>query len=76
MSKSKVKYCPKCSGIKKKQLKEAGVDMGAVSTGCIGDCIKKHPELEGKAYAKVAGKLVVCDSGKKLAKKLAKALEG
>lgn len=76
MSKAKVKYCPKCSGIKKKQIKEAGLNKDAVSTGCIGDCIKKHPELEGKAFAKIDGKLVVCDSGKKLVKKMAQALEG
>ena len=74
MSKAKIKICPKCSGVKKKKLVEAGVPEGDISTGCIGDCIKKHPELEGKAFAKIDGKLVVCDSGKKLAKKAAKAL--
>lgn len=74
MSKATVKICPKCSGVKKKKLVEAGVPEDEISTGCIGDCLKKHPELDGKAYAKIGGKLVVCDSGKKLAKKAAKAV--
>lgn len=74
MSKATVRICPKCSGVKKKTLVEAGVPKDEISTGCIGDCLKKHPELEGRAFAKVDGKLVVCDSGKKLAKKAAKAV--
>ena len=73
MSKAKIKVCPKCAGLKKKDLKEAGLSKDEVSCGCIGACVKKHPELEGKAFAKVDGKLVVCDSKKKLLKKLASA---
>lgn len=74
MGKARIKFCPKCSGIKKKDLK-GKVDKDAVSTGCIGDCVKKHPELAGTAFAKIDGKLVVCESKKKLVKKMAKALE-
>lgn len=68
-----IKYCPKCSGIKKKDLK-GKVDTGAVATGCIGACLKKHPELTGTAFARIEGELVVCESAKKLVKKMAKAL--
>lgn len=73
MGKADIKYCPKCSGIKKKNLK-GKVDPDEVSTGCIGKCLKRNPELEGKAFAKIDGELVVCESGKKLVKKMAKAL--
>ena len=74
MGKTAIKFCAKCSGIKGKDLKAAGIDKDDYSSGCIGDCAKKHPELAEKAYAKLNGKLVVCDSKKKLAKKLAKAV--
>ena len=74
MGKATVKYCPKCSGIKKKDLKGI-LDADAVATGCIGKCLKKNPDLDGKAFAKIDGKLVVCDSKKKLVKKMVKARE-
>lgn len=69
MSKARVKLCPKCSGIKKKKLVEAGIPKDEIATGCIGACLKKHPELAGMAYVKVNGKLIATDSKKKLAKK-------
>lgn len=71
MSKARVKLCPKCSGIKKKKLVEAGIPKDEIVTGCIGACLKKHPELAGMAYVKVNGKLIATDSKKKLAKKAA-----
>lgn len=74
MGKANIKYCSKCSGIKKKDLK-GKVDKGAVATGCIGACLKRHPELEGKSFAKIDGELVVCDSKKKLVKKMVASLE-
>ena len=78
MGKATVKYCPKCSGIKKKHvryaLEQSGAGKGCIATGCIGDCLNKHPELKGMAFAKIEGKLVACDSPKKLAKKMAAAL--
>lgn len=70
MSKARVKLCPKCSGIKKK-LVEAGIPKDEIATGCIGACLKKHPELAGMAYVKVNSKLIAADSKKKLAKKAA-----
>lgn len=72
MGAASVRYCPKCSGIKKKDLK-GKLDTDAVATGCIGKCLKKNPDLEGKAFAKIDGELVVCESKKKLVKKMAKA---
>lgn len=71
MSKAHVKLCPKCSGIKKKELVEAVLPKDEIATGCIGTCLKKHPELAGMAYVKVNGKLIAADSKKKLAKKVA-----
>lgn len=71
MSKARVKLCPKCSGIKKKKLVEAGIPKDEIATGCIRACLKKHPELAGMAYVKVNSKLIAADSKKKLAKKAA-----
>lgn len=71
MSKARVKLCPKCSGIKKKKLVEAGIPKDEIANGCIGACLKKHPELAGMAYVKVNSKLIAADSKKKLAKKAA-----
>lgn len=71
MSKARVKLCPKCSGIKKKKLVEAGIPKDEIATGCIEACLKKHPELAGMAYVKVNSKLIAADSKKKLAKKAA-----
>lgn len=63
MSKTAIKICPKCSGIKGKHLKEV-LAKDDYSCGCFGKCLKKNPELEGKAYARINGKLVACDSRK------------
>lgn len=68
-----VKVCPKCSGVKKKHLK-AGLAKGDYARGCFGACRKKHPEFEGKVYARIDGELVACDSSKKLVKKMAAAI--
>lgn len=71
-AKPRIRICPKCAHIKGKDLKDV-LPSGSFKTGCIGTCVKKHPELNNKAFAKVDGELVVCDSKKKLVKKLAKA---
>lgn len=47
---------------------------GLYARGCFGACRKKHPEFEGKAYARIDGELVACDSSKKLVKKMAAAI--
>lgn len=73
MSKTAIKICPKCSGIKAKHLKEV-LAKDDYSCGCFGKCLKKTPELEGKAYARINGKLVACDSRKKLIKKMVAAV--
>lgn len=73
MSKTAIKICPKCSGIKGKHLKEV-LTKDDYSCGCFGKCLKKNPELEGKAYARINGKLVACDSRKKLIKKMVAAV--
>lgn len=73
MGKTAIKICPKCSGIKGKDLKRE-LPKGSYGKGCIGRCVKKHPELEGKAFAKIDGKLVVCESKKKLLKKMREAV--
>ena len=73
MSKTAIKICPKCSGIKGKHLKEV-LAKDDYSCGCFGKCLKKNPELEGKAYARINGKLVACDSRKKLIKKMVAAV--
>ena len=48
------KRCAKCSGVKRGQLGDAGID-GNMPSGRMGKCIKERPELEGKAYAKIDG---------------------
>lgn len=73
MSKTAIKICPKCSGIKGKHLKEV-MSKDVYSCGCFGKCLKKNPELEGKAYARINGRLVACDSRKKLIKKMVAAV--
>lgn len=73
MSKTAIKICPKCSGIKGKHLKEV-LAKDDYSCGCFGKCLKKNPELEGKAYARINGKLVACDPRKKLIKKMVAAV--
>ncbi|HIS40127.1 MAG TPA: hypothetical protein IAC12_04700 [Candidatus Aphodovivens avistercoris] len=70
---AKVRVCKKCSGVSPKDFKGT-VDKSHIRSGCFGACAKKHPELKGKAYAKVDGKLVVRDSKKKLVKAVAAAL--
>lgn len=74
MSKARIKLCPKCSGIKPGKLIEAGIAKDDISRGCFGQCRKKHPELEGRAYVRLDGKLISAGSKKKLVKKVAAAL--
>lgn len=69
-----VRICKKCSGISAKDLKEI-VGKDDVRTGCFGTCAKKHPELKGKAYAKVGKKLIARESKKKLLKAIAAELQ-
>ncbi len=73
MGKTAIKFCKKCSGLKPKDLKGV-IDGDAWSEGCFGACAKKHPELAGKVYARIGGKVVACKSKKKLIKKMREAV--
>ena len=57
----KVKVCKRCSGFDVKELKQ---HLGAkdYSIGCIGGCARKHPELSGKVFGLLNGKLTICDT--------------
>lgn len=57
----KVRVCKKCSGFDVTELK-GKVKTKDYSTGCIGKCISKCPELEGKFYGFLNGEFVVCDT--------------
>ncbi|HML48713.1 MAG TPA: hypothetical protein PKE04_18365 [Clostridia bacterium] len=57
----KVRVCKKCSGFDVAELK-GKVKTKDHSTGCIGRCLKKEPELEGKVYGYLNGVFTVCDT--------------
>ncbi len=56
-----VKVCKRCSGFDVEELK-GKVKAKDYSTGCIGRCQNKCPELAGKVYGFLKGEFVVCDS--------------
>lgn len=57
----KVKVCKKCSGFDVTELKGI-VKAKDHTTGCIGKCSSKCPELAGKVYGFLNGEFVVCDT--------------
>lgn len=57
----KVRVCKKCSGFDVTELK-GKVKTKDYSTGCIGKCVSKCPELEGKFYGFLNGEFTVCDT--------------
>ena len=57
----KVRVCKKCSGFDVAELK-GKVKTKDYSTGCIGRCLSKEPELAGKFYGFLNGEFVVCDT--------------
>jgi hypothetical protein len=57
----KVKVCKKCSGFDVAELK-GKVKVKDCTTGCIGKCAGKFPELEGKIYGFLNGVFTVCDT--------------
>ena len=57
----KVKVCKNCSGFDVAELK-GKVKTKDQSTGCIGKCLKKNPELEGKVFGFLNGEFVVCET--------------
>ena len=57
----KVRVCKKCSGFDVEELK-GKIKTKDYSTGCIGKCTGKCPELAGKFYGFLNGELTVCDT--------------
>ena len=57
----KVKVCKRCSGFDVTELK-GKVKAKDYTTGCIGKCAGKNPELEGKVFGYLNGDFVVCET--------------
>ncbi len=57
----KVRVCKKCSGFDVSELKGV-VKTKDCTTGCIGKCIPKNLDLEGKIFGYLNGEFVVCDT--------------
>ncbi|MCL2404369.1 MAG: hypothetical protein FWC92_02350 [Defluviitaleaceae bacterium] len=57
----KVRVCKKCSGFDVTELK-GKVKAKDHTTGCIGRCIGREPELQGKIYGFLNGEFTVCDT--------------
>jgi len=57
----KVRVCKKCSGFDVEELKGM-VKAKDCSTGCIGKCLPKNPELAGKVFGFLNGEFTVCDT--------------
>lgn len=69
----KVRVCKNCSGFDVTELK-GKVKTKDYTTGCIGKCRSKNPELEGKFYGFLNGEFTVCDSKEELFEKIAVAV--
>ena len=70
----KVKVCKKCSGFDVTELK-GKVKAKDHTTGCIGRCLSKEPELKGKVYGYINGEFVVCETKDEFLAKVAAAVE-
>lgn len=57
----KVRVCKKCSGFDAEELK-GKVKTKDYTTGCIGKCASKNPDLNGKVYGFLKGEFTVCDT--------------
>ena len=66
----KVKVCKKCSGFDVAELK-GKVKVKDYSTGCIGRCLGKEPDLKGKVYGFLNGEFTVCDTKEEFFEKIA-----
>lgn len=66
----KVKVCKKCSGFDVTELK-GKVKSKDHSTGCIGRCAAKEPELAGKIFGYLNGEFVITDSKEEFFAKIA-----
>jgi coenzyme F420-reducing hydrogenase gamma subunit len=66
----KVKVCKKCSNFDVTELK-GKVKTKDYTTGCIGRCSAKCPELAGKVYGFLNGEFVACESKEEFFTKIA-----
>ncbi|GHU69066.1 hypothetical protein FACS1894184_12390 [Clostridia bacterium] len=66
----KVRVCKKCSGFDVAELK-GQVKTKDYTTGCIGRCLGKEPELTGKVYGYLNGEFTVCDTKEEFFAKIA-----
>ena len=57
----KVRVCKKCSGFDVAELKGM-VKAKDHTTGCIGRCVSREPELQGKVYGFLNGEFTVCET--------------
>ena len=57
----KLRVCKKCSGFDVAELK-GKIKAKDYTTGCIGECLSKRPELAGKVYGFLAGEFTVCEN--------------
>jgi len=65
----KVRVCKKCSGFDVIELKGI-VKAKDHTTGCIGRCLSKEPELEGKCYGFLNGEFTVSDTKEEFFEKI------
>lgn len=66
----KVKVCKRCSGFDVEELK-GKVKTKDYTTGCIGKCSVKNPEITGKVYGFLNGEFTVCDTKEEFFEKVA-----
>ena len=66
----KVRVCRRCSGFDVAELK-GKIKVKDTSTGCIGKCASKEPELVGKVYGFLNGEFTVCDTKEEFFDKIA-----
>ena len=65
-----VKVCKKCSGFDVLELK-GKVKTKDYTTGCIGKCASKEPDLQGKVFGYLNGEFTVCDTKDEFFEKIA-----
>ena len=57
----KVRVCKNCSGFDVNELK-GKVKVKDYTTGCIGKCLGKNPDLKGKVFGFLNGEFTVCET--------------
>jgi len=71
MAEKLVRVCKKCSGFDVTELK-GKVKVKDHSTGCIGRCLHREPDLNGKVYGFLKGEFTVCETKDEFFAKIAK----